>query len=179
MDYQVLVLDLDGTLTNSKKEVTPETKEALIDIQEMGKKVVLASGRPTKGVLPLAEQLRLSDYGSYILSFNGARITDCRSRQIMYNRLLPRDAALPAFRLASSFSREGADILTYTDDHIISGIQPNRYTLLESRINHMPVLESRDFTADIPHEVNKLLATGEFTFFCVDKALMDQKAPKE
>ena len=98
MDYQVLVLDLDGTLTNSKKEVTPETKEALIDIQEMGKKVVLASGRPTKGVLPLAEQLRLSDYGSYILSFNGARITDCRSRQIMYNRLLPRDAALPAFR---------------------------------------------------------------------------------
>lgn len=73
MDYQVLVLDLDGTLTNSKKEVTPETKEALIDIQEMGKKVVLASGRPTKGVLPLAEQLRLSDYGSYILSFNGKK----------------------------------------------------------------------------------------------------------
>ncbi|HJF93171.1 MAG TPA: HAD hydrolase family protein, partial [Lachnoclostridium phocaeense] len=43
MDYQVLVLDLDGTLTNSKKEITPATLEALIDIQKMGKKVVLAS----------------------------------------------------------------------------------------------------------------------------------------
>ncbi len=161
MDYQVLVLDLDGTLTNSKKEITPETREALIDIQEMGKKVVLASGRPTKGVLPLAKQLHLSDYGSYILSFNGARITDCRSGQIMYSRYLPQDAPAPAFRLASSFAGEGADILTYTEDHIISGIQPNRYTLLESRINHMPLLESSDFTADIPRQINKLLATGE------------------
>lgn len=32
---------------------------------------------------------------------------------------------------------------------------------------------------DITGEDGKLLATGEFTFFCVDKALMDQKGPKE
>ena len=44
MDYQILVLDLDGTLTNSKKEITQPTLEALIEIQEAGKKVVLASG---------------------------------------------------------------------------------------------------------------------------------------
>ena len=82
MDYQILVLDLDGTLTNSKKEITQPTLEALIEIQEAGKKVVLASGRPTQGVMPLAEQLHLEDYGSYILSFNGGRITDCQtSRQ--------------------------------------------------------------------------------------------------
>ena len=60
MDYQILVLDLDGTLTNSKKEITQPTLEALIEIQEAGKKVVLASGRPTQGVMPLAEQLHLT-----------------------------------------------------------------------------------------------------------------------
>lgn len=32
---------------------------------------------------------------------------------------------------------------------------------------------------DITGEDGKLLATGEFTFFCVDKGLMDQKGPKE
>lgn len=37
MDYQILVLDLDGTLTNSKKEITQPTLEALIEIQEAGK----------------------------------------------------------------------------------------------------------------------------------------------
>ena len=32
---------------------------------------------------------------------------------------------------------------------------------------------------DITGEDGRLLATGEFTFFCVDKALMDQKAAAE
>ena len=45
MKYQVLVLDLDGTLTNSKKEITAPTKQALLEIQEAGRTVVLASGR--------------------------------------------------------------------------------------------------------------------------------------
>ena len=43
MNYQLLALDLDGTLTNSRKEITPSTRDALIDIQKNGKKVVLAS----------------------------------------------------------------------------------------------------------------------------------------
>ena len=45
MNYEVLVLDLDGTLTNSEKKITEPTKEALLDIQQKGKIVVLASGR--------------------------------------------------------------------------------------------------------------------------------------
>ena len=48
--YEIIVLDLDGTLTNSKKVITPKTKEALMRIQKEGKKVVLASGRPTGGI---------------------------------------------------------------------------------------------------------------------------------
>ena len=47
--YEIIVLDLDGTLTNSKKVITPKTKDALMRIQKEGKKVVLASGRPTGG----------------------------------------------------------------------------------------------------------------------------------
>ena len=56
MKYQVLVLDLDGTLTNSKKEITAPTKQALLEIQEAGRTVVLASGRPINGVAPLAKE---------------------------------------------------------------------------------------------------------------------------
>ena len=40
MAYQILALDLDGTLTNSQKEITKPTLDALIEIQEAGKKVV-------------------------------------------------------------------------------------------------------------------------------------------
>ena len=47
MDYKIIVLDLDGTLTNRDKIITPRTKEALMKAQEAGNVVVLASGRPT------------------------------------------------------------------------------------------------------------------------------------
>ena len=57
--YEIIVLDLDGTLTNRDKVITPRTKKALMEAQARGKKVVLASGRPTQGVMPLAEELDL------------------------------------------------------------------------------------------------------------------------
>mgnify|MGYP000090327647 CR=1 FL=1 len=55
--YEIIVLDLDGTLTNRDKVITPRTKKALMEAQARGKKGVLASGRPTQGVMPLAEEL--------------------------------------------------------------------------------------------------------------------------
>ena len=36
MKRKVLVLDIDGTLTNSKKEITPKTRQALLEIQRQG-----------------------------------------------------------------------------------------------------------------------------------------------
>ena len=119
MNYQLLALDLDGTLTNSRKEITPSTRDALIDIQKNGKKVVLASGRPSQGVLPLAEELHLGDYGSYILSYNGGRITDCRSGEIIYSKYLPNDVAAPLLEIVKKYP--GIDILAYTDTELISG----------------------------------------------------------
>ena len=159
MSYQILALDLDGTLTNSKKEITTPTLDALIEIQKAGKKVVLASGRPTNGVLPLAEQLHLADYGSYILSFNGGRITDCRSKEIVYNKVLPDNVAEPIFHIAKKYA--GIDIIGYTPDRLLSGIRPNQYSELESHINHMPIERVEDFPSHITEPTNKILITGE------------------
>ena len=47
MQEKVLVLDIDGTLTNSKKEITEATKQGIWNILQHGHKVILASGRPT------------------------------------------------------------------------------------------------------------------------------------
>ena len=73
MNYKMIVLDLDGTLTNREKEITPRTKEALMEAQKRGIIVVSASGRPqpSQGIVHLAEELKLKQYGGYILAFNG------------------------------------------------------------------------------------------------------------
>ena len=66
MSYKVLVLDIDGTLMNSQKKITEKTKTALRTAQEAGVTIVLASGRPTPGIVPIAKEIGLDEYGGYI-----------------------------------------------------------------------------------------------------------------
>ncbi|MDD2980969.1 MAG: Cof-type HAD-IIB family hydrolase [Hespellia sp.] len=158
MDYEILVLDLDGTLTNSKKEISPPTRQALIEIQQAGRKVVLASGRPTQGVVPLAKELRLDEFGGYILSFNGARIINFTTGQLMYNKQLPLDAVAPTFEIVKDL---GVDLITYENDNIISGIKPNEFVELESRINSMPIKRVDNFSEYVNFPINKMIAAGD------------------
>ena len=43
MQYRVLALDLDGTLTNTEKVITPRTKAALQEAARRGVCIVLAT----------------------------------------------------------------------------------------------------------------------------------------
>ena len=52
--YEMIVMDMDDTLLTSDNEVSPKTAQYLINLQEEGYHVVLASGRPTEGMLPIA-----------------------------------------------------------------------------------------------------------------------------
>ena len=71
MQYKIMALDIDGTLTNSEKIITEATASKIMEFQRSGGKIILASGRPTMGIMPHAEKLDLKKYGGYILAFNG------------------------------------------------------------------------------------------------------------
>ena len=51
MAYEVIALDLDGTLTNSDKIITEPTRRGIIYLQKSGQTGVLARGRPITGVV--------------------------------------------------------------------------------------------------------------------------------
>ena len=51
MKYKLLVLDVDGTLLNDEREISKRTLAALLKVQQMGVRIVLASGRPTYGLM--------------------------------------------------------------------------------------------------------------------------------
>ena len=95
MQYKVLALDLDGTLTNTEKVITPRTKAALQEAARRGVCIVLASGRPTVGIEPLARELELEKYGGCILSYNGGKIIDCRTGQTLVQHAFPADLIEP------------------------------------------------------------------------------------
>lgn len=158
MAYEVIVLDLDGTLTNSQKQITKKTREALFQIQEDGIKVVLASGRPTAGILKLADELQLNHYGGYILSFNGAKIINYETKETVYNAVLPKELLPSIYQTAVKFD---VGILTYKEDMILLGNGIDKYNELESKINGIPMRETKDFVKEITFDINKCLLTGD------------------
>ena len=64
---KIIALDIDGTLTNSKKEVTQPTLDKIIEIQEKGHVVAIASGRPLPGIRKIADTLHLMVEESLII----------------------------------------------------------------------------------------------------------------
>ena len=159
MDKKVLVLDLDGTLTNSEKKITPETKAALMEMQEKGHTVVLASGRPTAGITPLAKELKLKEHGGYILSFNGGKITDCSSDEVIYQKTLPPELVPELFSLARKLD---IGLLSYDEDNnIITGMHYDEYIDVEKNINHLPVKQMEKVEDYVDFPLNKCLGTAE------------------
>lgn len=88
MTIKAIVLDIDGTLLNTGKIISEKTKQALVAAQEEGIKVILASGRPTTGMLELAEQLEMTKYEGFLVSYNGARVTDCLTKEVLFNQAM-------------------------------------------------------------------------------------------
>ena len=157
MKYRLLVLDIDGTVTNSDKKVLEKTRKSIIRLQERGVLVAIASGRAPKGVYSIEEELDLHRFGNYILSYNGAKIINFQTKECIYEKRLP--AYLPG-RLWKDALKYNLGILTYSDDSLIAGTPPDPYMALESRISNMPVEYHRNFQTDVNFPTNGCLLTG-------------------
>lgn len=158
MSYKIISLDIDGTLTNSEKVITEKTRQHLIEFQENGGKVILASGRPVHGILPHAETLKLKEYGGYILAFNGGCVIDCKTGDILFQQTFPRELLPEICEIIKDYP---VGINTYEGSDIIVGNNINRYTELEARINGMGIKYVEDFVGYVRFDINKCLLQGE------------------
>lgn len=154
---KILALDLDGTLTNRDKRITPRTKAALMHAQRKGHIVVLASGRPTPGVIPVAKELELEKYGGFMLSYNGARLTNCRTGKNVSNRTFPKELVPMLFEEAEKLH---IGIMTYQNFGIVAGSVQDSYMDLEAAINHLTIHHFADPLQKITEPVNKCLGTA-------------------
>ena len=158
MDYKLIVLDIDGTLTNSKKEITPRTKEAILKVQEQGIYVAIASGRPTPGTKKAAEELELARFGNYVLSFNGGRVVNCKTGEIVLDKTIPAEMA---GILCEEAIQHGVGILTYDNECALAGTDVDKYMAMEARICNIELKQVGHFKDYVDFPVNKCLMTGE------------------
>ena len=172
MQIKMLALDLDGTLTDSEKKVTPRTAQDLALAAEKGVRIVLASGRPTAGVQPLARELGLDKNGGCILSYNGGKIIDCASGLTLVQHAFPPELIGPVCQ----FAREtGAVALTYDANGIVTEQPADPYVEIEARTNRIPVRKVEDLTAAVDFPINKILVVGDPDRMPHVEELMQQK----
>ena len=161
LPYSIIALDLDGTLTNSEKNITPRTFDALMKAQREGVRLVLASGRPTFGIAALANQLQLADYGGYVLSYNGGRIIDWREKTVIFSQVVDQKLVPILYDFAE---KAQLPIVTYLPEAILASKNEGEYLAEEARINGMPVVVAQNFVEEamqIAGGSTKFLIPGE------------------
>ena len=156
--YRAIALDLDGTLTNHDKEVTPITRQALMKAQKNGAHIILASGRPTYGIAPIADHLEINKYDGYVLSYNGGKIVKWQTKEEIYSNHLPNDVIPILYNYAKEKSHA---LLGYSGKEIITEMPDDKYVKEESRINKMQIRKINNLMESLEPNPTKLLMTGD------------------
>ena len=146
MKYKLLVLDVDGTLLNEAKEISKRTLAALLKVQHMGVRIVLASGRPTYGLLSIAKTLELGNFGGFIVSYNGCQIINAQDGKILFERRINPEM-LPY--LEKKAQKNGFDLVTYQDNTLITNAPENDFIRKEAKLNDLIIIDEEEFSTSI------------------------------
>ncbi|MGN0316334.1 MAG: Cof-type HAD-IIB family hydrolase [Lachnospira sp.] len=172
MKYKALALDLDGTLTDSKKKLSDINKEAVWKAIDKGVNIILASGRPLFGITPIAEMLELQSRGGYILAYNGGNIVNCADGSLMRSCILPKECISDICRLARE---NNVYALTYADTKIAAESDTDEYVIKEAVCNSTTIKKVENLEKYVDYPVAKFLVVGEHEkLLPVQKALLDK-----
>lgn len=134
---KLVAIDLDGTLLNSSREISLENKRAIEIARENGIKVVLATGRPFKGIEKFLEELNLNKSNEYSITNTGAMVFENKSQKTIVENALTLDDYKKIEKLI-----EGYDIQLsiYTSFNLYNFSKtPNKASIKDSNILKMEI----------------------------------------
>ena len=167
---KVILLDIDGTLTNSEKIITPKTKAALLKAQSMGIRLAIASGRADQGLYQWADDLDMRNHHGIFVCYNGAKVMDCQSGEVYFHQPMSAEEGrevlehMKKFRVSPIICK---DEYMYTNDvfsgmiHRGTGGPLFNVIEYESRSNSYILCEKRDLAAFVDFPLEKILTAGE------------------
>lgn len=168
MSIRVIIMDVDGTLTNSKKVITEKTKEALLKAQEAGAKLILASGRPTSGLIDFAKELEMDKHNGLLVSFNGSKVVDCETNEVLFNQTMSVEEGQAVLEHMKKFKVKpmiDKDDYMYVNDVFDNEVEfngkPFNIIQYESRGGKFKLCEKEDLAAFADYPLNKILTAGD------------------
>ncbi|MDO4490234.1 MAG: Cof-type HAD-IIB family hydrolase [Lachnospiraceae bacterium] len=90
-NIRLVALDLDGTLLNSDKQITDESRKVLYRAAEQGIEIVPCTGRFFGG---MPESVRKLPFLHYAITVNGASVYDVRQEKELYSSCIPWEKAV-------------------------------------------------------------------------------------
>ncbi len=157
--YKIIALDMDGTLLNSQKQITPRTKQAIALARQQGIRIVLASGRPIDGMRSKLEELGLTTDQDYVLHYNGSMVQNVATGEVIYKQIVDGKAAKTIAKLAQEL---GVNTHAFSQIHGLITPQVSEFTELESKINDGLKITEMDFEQlEDDHPIIKTMIVAE------------------
>lgn len=97
-DFKLIAMDLDGTLNNDEKRITPRTYDMLMQAQNRGIRLALASARPTPGLYKDRDALHLTQHGGILMSYNSGRILDAGTGHVLFETAMDMELSRQVLR---------------------------------------------------------------------------------
>lgn len=169
MDLKAIVLDIDGTLLNDQKEISPRTRDSLLKAQEAGVKVVLASGRPISAMQCFSEELNMQRHNGLLLSYNGACVTDCATNETLFSQSMSDEVGKEILEHLANF--EVKPMVAHKDYMYVNNVYdcmitapPNGLKNIieyESRSGNFKLCEVDNLAEFVDFPLHKILVAGE------------------
>lgn len=138
MSIKLVAIDIDGTLLNSERKITPEVKATIKTAIEAGVNIVIATGRPTIGIEHIINELDLTSDHSYSITYNGALVQNTGTKEIVLKHPMTFDDYLDleylSRKLNVHFHVQDATTM-YTANRNISP-----YTINEAMLTGIPLV---------------------------------------
>ncbi|EPI01015.1 MULTISPECIES: sugar-phosphatase [unclassified Enterococcus] len=137
MAIKLVAIDIDGTLLNKKRELTPEVKEAIAAAVAKDVAIVLCTGRPLPGVSEQLKELDLYQDNDYVITYNGALVQQTKSGKIIARHGLTHEDFLEIEMMAR---KVGSHLHSINDHSIYTANRDiSEYTVRESSLVNMPL----------------------------------------
>lgn len=137
MSIKLIAIDIDGTLLNNDRKITPAVYKALKDAEAQGVRIVLCTGRPLTGVQDLLKELDLFTDNDFVITYNGSLVQKTKNQEIISEFGLSQDdylfVEMTARKLGVHLHVETEDTM-YTANRDISP-----YTIYEAFLVNMPL----------------------------------------
>lgn len=153
---KIFFTDLDGTLLNNEKKVTPATRNAIEKWTAAGNKFVLCSGRSIDSIKNVKKTMNLDFPGMYLTGYNGGEIYDCAEDKVVSRIPLSMEQVALIMKTAKEHN---VYCHTYTDTHIISPADREELSFYQRAI-HSPVIINEDIISALDKEPCKCIAIG-------------------